>query len=361
MAEEDGDKTEAPTQRRREEAREQGQVARSPDLTAATLLLAFMLLMNTFGTGLIGALRRAMEEMLSADWLGNTDVAGMKSALARPLLAVVGAAAPLLLGGVVVAIVINLLQVGFNLNTKKLAPNFAALNPMAGFGRIFSRDSLVHTVMSLLKLGLVLWIGWSAVSSRMDQVLAVQERDYVGAFALGASVVYAVGIRIAVVLFILALLDYGWQRFSHEQKLRMTKQEIKEEMRHMEGDPKIKQRRRQIAMQMAQRRLKKDVPTADVIVTNPTHFAIALKYDEGAMHAPRVIAKGQDLMARRIRELAIEAGVPILERPPLARALYKLCKVGEEIPEQFYAAVAEILAYVYELSGKNRRNRAGNV
>jgi flagellar biosynthesis protein FlhB len=132
-------------------------------------------------------------------------------------------------------------------------------------------------------------------------------------------------------------------------------------MRHMEGDPKIKQRRRQIAMQMAQRRLKKDVPTADVIVTNPTHFAIALKYDEGAMHAPRVIAKGQDLMARRIRELAIEAGVPILERPPLARALYKLCKVGEEIPEQFYAAVAEILAYVYELSGKNRRNRAGNV
>lgn len=361
MAEEDGDKTEAPTQRRRDEAREQGQIPRSADLTAAALLLAFMLLMNSFGSGLIGALRRAMEEMLSADWLGSTDVAGMQAQLAKPLVAVVGATAPLLLGAVVVAIVINLMQVGFNLNPKKLAPNFGALNPLAGFGRIFSRDSLVHTAMSLLKLGLVLWIGWSAVNARLGQILDVQNKEYAQAFALGASIVYAVGIRIAVLLFVLALLDYGWQKFQHEQKLRMTKQEIKEEMRQMEGDPKIKQRRRQIAMQMAQKRLKKDVPTADVIVTNPTHFAIALKYDGDAMHAPRVIAKGQDLMARRIRELAIEAGVPILERPPLARALYKLCKVGQEIPEQFYSAVAEILAYVYELSGKSRRNRPGNV
>ena len=135
----------------------------------------------------------------------------------------------------------------------------------------------------------------------------------------------------------------------------MTKQEVKDEMRRMDGDPRVKQRRRQLAQQMMKEQFKRDVPTADVIVTNPTHFAVALKYDAGNMHAPRVVAKGQDFMAQRIREIAIASGVPILERPPLARALYKLVQVGQEIPEQYYSAVAEILAYVYELSGKARK------
>jgi len=153
----------------------------------------------------------------------------------------------------------------------------------------------------------------------------------------------------------LAILEYAYQKWRIEQELKMTKQEVKEEMRRMEGDPKIKQRRRQIALQMLTQRLKKDVPTADVVVTNPTEFAVALKYDADTMHAPRVVAKGQGLIAQRIREIAIASGVPILERKPLARALYKLVEVGQEIPEQFYSAVAEILAYVYELSGRVRK------
>jgi flagellar biosynthetic protein FlhB len=177
-------------------------------------------------------------------------------------------------------------------------------------------------------------------------------------FNLGASLVYAIGIRIAIVLLILAILDYVYQRFRVEKELKMTKQEIKEEMRRMEGDPKIKQRRRQIALQGAMQRVKKDVPTADVVVTNPTHYAVALKYDPTGMSAPKVVAKGQDFLALRIREIAAGAGVPILERPPLARSLYRLVEVGQEIPEQFYAAVAEILAYVYELTGRSRRKSA---
>jgi flagellar biosynthetic protein FlhB len=164
--------------------------------------------------------------------------------------------------------------------------------------------------------------------------------------------------RVGVALLVLAILDYAVHRYQLEKQLKMSKQEVKEEMRRMEGDPKIKQRRRQVAMQIANQRLKKDVPTADVVVTNPTEFAVALKYDQGAMHAPRVIAKGRGEMARRIREIAIASGVPILERKPLARALFKLVEVGQEIPEQFYAAVAEILAYVYELSGKARPRAA---
>lgn len=181
---------------------------------------------------------------------------------------------------------------------------------------------------------------------------------YLEAFGLGASIVYSVGMRVALLLLVLAILDYGYQKFRNEQELKMTKQEIKEEMRRMEGDPKVKQRRRQVAMQLISKRLKRDVPTADVVVTNPTELAIALKYDGAEMRAPKVVAKGQGHMARRIREIAIEHGVPIVERRPLARAMYRMVEVGQEIPEEFYSAVAEILAYVYELTGKLKARQA---
>jgi len=201
-------------------------------------------------------------------------------------------------------------------------------------------------------------VAYSALHDRMAQVVMAQELGYLQILGLGASLVYSIGIRVGVALLVLAILDYVISRYQLEKQLKMTKQEVKEEMRRMEGDPKIKQRRRQIAMQIANQRLKKDVPTADVVVTNPTEFAVALKYDQGKMHAPRVIAKGRGAMAKRIREIAIASGVPILERKPLARALFKLVEVGQEIPEQFYAAVAEILAYVYELSGRAKPRAA---
>jgi flagellar biosynthetic protein FlhB len=358
MAEDLTDKTEAPTPRRREEAREQGQIARSADLTAAALLLGFLLLMNSFGPGLLKALRALMAELLSSDSLSNLDSSTVGPAMLKSIMAAGGAVAPLLVGAIIVAIVANLLQVGLFFSGKKLQPNFEVLNPLRGFARLFQAENLVHLVINLLKLSLVGMLAWSAVTQRMEQIVAIQQLSYMQAFAFGASIVYAVGLRVAVLLLVLAIVDYTYNRLRNETKLRMTKQEVKEEMRRMEGDPKIRQRRRQIAYQMATKRLAKDVPTADVIVTNPTHFAIALKYDASTMHAPRVVAKGQDLLAKRIREIAIAHGIPIIERKPLARALYRLVEVGKEIPEQFYSAVAEILAYVYELSGKLRRARS---
>jgi len=358
MAEDLSDKTEAPTPRRREEAREQGQIARSADLTAAALLLGFLLLMNSFGPNLIKALKALMLELLSAGSLSNLDSQTIAPAILRSFIAAAGAAAPLLVGGVIVAIVANLLQVGLFFSGRRLQPNFEVLNPLRGFGRIFQSENLVHLVINLLKLSLVGLLAWSAVNQRIDQIISIQQLTYMQAFGLGASIVYAVGLRIAVLLLVLAIIDYTWHRFKTERELRMSKQEVKEEMRRMEGDPKIKQRRRQIALQMASKRLAKDVPTADVIITNPTHFAIALKYDAASMHAPKVVAKGQDLLAQRIREIAIAHGIPIIERKPLARALYRLVEVGKEIPEQFYSAVAEILAYVYELTGKLKQKRS---
>jgi flagellar biosynthesis protein FlhB len=357
MAEDFGDKTEAPTPRRREEAREQGQIARSTDLTAAAMLLAFLLLMNSFGPGLVGALKTLMTELLSAESFTDLHPDRVAPTLIKSLVITGGALAPLLVGAIIVAVVINLAQVGFVLSGKRLQPNFGILNPLGGFGRMFKVEGLFQLVMSVLKMTLVGLVAWTAVRGRMPEIVLAQDMGYLESFGLGASIVYSIGVRVAMLLLVLAVLDYGYHRFKHERDLRMTKQEIKEEMRRMEGDPKIKQRRRQIAMQMAQKRLAKDVPTADVIITNPTEFAIALKYDADAMHAPKVVAKGQDLIAKRIREIAIEHGIPIVERKPLARALYKLVEVGQEIPEQYYGMVAEILAYVYELSGKLRQQR----
>jgi flagellar biosynthetic protein FlhB len=255
-----------------------------------------------------------------------------------------------------VAIVINLIQVGFFLNFSRIQPRASALNPFKGLSKIFSgRDGLVHMVMNLLKLVFVALVAYSAVHGKLPLILSTQQLDFVQIFGLGAQIVYSIALRIGAVLLVLAILDYAWQRWRNEQQLKMSKQEIKEEMRRMEGDPQIKSRRRQIALQRIVQGIRKNVPTADVIVTNPTHYAVALKYDAETMHAPKVVAKGADFLAQTIREIAVANGVPILERAPLARSLYRLVEVGQEIPEQFYSAVAEILAYVYELSGRVRQ------
>jgi len=356
MADDYGDKTEAPTPRRRQEAREQGNIARSPDLCAAVLVLTAMLMLSWYGPGVVDALRALMAEMLSGRALNNLDLHSLFISVLASIRAIAVAMAPLLLGAMLVAVLVNLAQVGLLFNPKRLQPHLDALNPVKGITRLFSRgNGLVQLVMNLLKLLLVGVVAWSAVVGRLDQIIASQQQGFAQIFLLAGSIVYAIAIRIGLVLLVLALVDYFWQRWRREQQLRMTKQEVKEEMRRMEGDPHVKQRRKQLALQRIRQAIQKDVPNADVIVTNPTHFAVAIKYDSDSMHAPRVVAKGADYVAQMIREVAIQHGVPILERAPLARALYKLVEVGQEIPEQFYAAVAEILAYVYELSGKLQR------
>lgn len=358
MADDQGDKTEAPTPRRRAEAREQGNVARSQDLTVALLLLGVMLTLHATGPKMVEALKVLVHEMLSPDFLSDFTTESATTGAMHCLYVAGVAMAPLLIGVVVIAIVANILQVGLYFSPTRLQPNIAALNPFRGVGRIFSTRSPMNLLMGIAKMIVLSLVAYSAVHSRIADVVGVERLSFVQIFGLGAGLVYSIAIRVGVALLILAIIDYSYQRWRHEQDLKMTKQEVKEEMRRMEGDPKIKQRRRQIALQMLKRKLKKDVPTADVVVTNPTEFAVALKYDAQTMHAPRVIAKGQGPIAQHIREIAIASGVPILERKPLARALYKMVEVGQEIPEQFYSAVAEILAYVYELSGRMKRKQA---
>lgn len=354
MSEDFGEKTEAPTPRRREEAREQGNVARSADLTAAALLLGGLLLLKWYGPSLLTAMQTLVRVMLGHESLSRVDGKYMLDGVLPAMAGVAKAMAPLLIGVVLIAIVANVMQVGWHPSPGRLAPNLGALNPLKGLSKLFKGRSAVSLLMNVLKTSLVGLMIYSALHGRFNEIVGVGQKPFIQAFQLGGELIYSIGLRVGGLLLVLAIIDYGYQRWQLEQSLKMSKQEIKEEMRRMEGDPKIKMRRRQIAQQIANKKLKKDVPTADVVITNPTEFAVALKYDEATMHAPRVIAKGQGLIAKRIRELAIEAGVPILERKPLARALYKLCEVGQEIPEDFYSAVAEILAYVYELTKKVR-------
>jgi len=354
MAEEsNGDKTEAPTPKRREEAREQGNIARSPDLTAAVLMVGGMYMLRWYGTRLVTMLTSQLRTMLDHNSMSQVRTENLGALLTSSVLNIGIAIAPLLGGVMLIAILVNAAQTGLIFNPGRLALNLNALNPTAGFSRLFSGgQGLVKLGMSLMKLSLVGLMAYSAIHGKIGQIILSQEYTFVQIFGMAADIIFNIAIRVGILLFVLALFDYLWQRHRIEQSLKMSKQEVKDEMKSMEGDPRLKARRRQVATARLKAMLKKDVPKADVVVTNPTEFAVALQYDPNSMNAPKVVAKGQGYIAARIRELAIEHGIPILERKPLARALYKMCQVGQEVPEQYFSAIAEILAYVYELNGK---------
>lgn len=356
MADSAGEKTEAPTPRRRAEAREQGNIPRSADLSAAALLLSAIMLLKWFGDNIVGTFRDVMQTMLGAEMLGDFRTPSIGETLLMMFARCATALAPFLLGLMVVAIAINLAQVGLFFSPKRIQPKLEMLSPLRGLKKIFGGgQGVVTLLMNFVKMLMIAAVAYSAVYDRLGLIAGSQQLEHTQIFVLIAGVMYDIAIRIALLLLVLSIADYAYQRYKIEKQLKMSKQEIKDEAKKMDGDPQIKARRRQIQQQRAMQRFRKDVPTADVIVTNPTHYAVALKYESGAMHAPKVIAKGADFMALKIREIAAEHGVPILERPPLARALYKTVEVGQEIPEEYYAAVAEILAYVYEISGKAKR------
>jgi flagellar biosynthetic protein FlhB len=346
------DRTEAPTPRRRTEAREHGQVARSTDLSGALLLLGGMVCLRWFAPGMFASLMKVMKDGLSlggpTGW-ARLDLAAVVSSVGVLMLA---AAGPILVGLVVVGVCSNLLQVGFLFTTHPLQLKLDRLNPSNGVKRLFTTRTLVQLFMNVLKLTVVTAAAYSVVADRKGQILLALDIGPWQQIVVLSNVLYDVGLRLAAVLLVLALIDYLWHRYKHEQDLKMTREEVKEELRRMEGDPIVRQRRRRMQFAAAMQRIKSTVPKADVVVTNPTEFAVALKYDVEEMRAPTVVAKGRNLLAQRIREIAIASGVPIVERPPLARALFKMVQVGQEIPEQFYKAVAEVLAYVYELSGR---------
>ncbi|MCC7192105.1 MAG: flagellar biosynthesis protein FlhB [Phycisphaeraceae bacterium] len=350
---EDQEKTEAPTPRRRLEARQEGNVVRSQDLTAAAMLLAAIILLHYYGLRVFAGMKLTMEVMLGSTSASNpTRVDDLGSLATFATSATLRAVTPLMLCIAAVGLLATVLQVGFIVTTKPLEPSLAKLSPLKGLKNIFDMRAGFRLVMSLLKIGIVGAVAVAIVIQDMPAILMLAELDAMPMFGAACALVYALALKLAAILLILALIDWAFQKWRYEQDLRMSKQEIKEEMKRMEGDPLIKQRRARVARQLAMQRIGQAVPKADVIVTNPTHFAVALKYDAKSMKAPKVVAKGADFLAMRIRQLAIAHGVPMVERKQLAQDLYKSVEVGREVPPQLYNAVAEILAYVYRLSGR---------
>ncbi|MCB9851806.1 MAG: flagellar biosynthesis protein FlhB [Phycisphaerales bacterium] len=357
MPDDAGEKTEAPTPRRLQEARNKGQIARSADLNSALLLLGGLVGLRLFGPQMIGSLHEMMRRNLSVTEpaAGLTlDVAALVPEIGMIIL---GAAGPVLLVLIFLAIASNMLQVGFLFTTEPLAPKLDKLNPINGVTRMFSSRTAMQLVMNLVKLGIVTAVATVAVNNRLEDIMNAMALTGWPLLIQITQLLYDIGLQLALALLVIALLDFGWQKWKHMRDLRMTKQEVREEMRSMEGDPRLRQRRRRMQMTQAMQRIQKAVPTADVIVTNPTELAIAIKYNADAMAAPKVVAKGADHLAKKIREIAIMHGIPIIERKPLAQALYKTVEVGQEVPEHFYQAIAEILAYVYRLSGKKLNKR----
>ena len=348
-----GERTEDPTSKRREDFRNKGQVAQSREVQTAALLTIGLL----FWLMYLPVFWNSLTTMIFALWQACgefTVTATSIISLTAFLLEKIGLMlAPLFLLVMIVSFFSGFFQFGWLLTAKPLIPDFSKLDPIAGMARFFSKRSLIELLKSLLKVILIGWVSYSTVLDHFQEALILVDSDIVTTLAFLGRISALIMAKICAILILLAFIDFLYVRFEMEEKMKMTKQEVKEEFKESEGDPHIKAQIRSIQQEMARKRMMAEVPKADVVITNPTHLAVALRYQAGEMDAPQVVAKGADYIAEKIRDIAREHQVPIIENPPVARLLHKL-DLGATIPEHLFKAIAEILAHVYSLKGKKR-------
>jgi len=348
------DKTEKATSKKRSESREEGQVAKSREIPSVAVLLTGLSTLYLSGSFVYSHIETVMKESFSIierPSLNMGDFLVFNYDIVRHFIIMM---APMMIAIVVVAIASNVVQVGWLFTWKPLMPKFSKLNPIQGIARLFSKESLVELLKSTAKLTLVGLVVYWTVQGEMPRVVSLGEMEISRIAIYILRVILKIFLRVSVAMIFLAALDYIFQKWQFEQKLKMTKQEVKEELKQSEGDPLIKSRIRRVQQEMARRRMMQEVPKADVVVTNPVHLALALRYDSGVMNAPQVVAKGAGALAEKIKALAKEHNIPIVEDRDLARRLYEVVEIGREIPSTFYHAVAEVLTYVYRLKGKVR-------
>ncbi|MFC7372187.1 flagellar biosynthesis protein FlhB [Fictibacillus iocasae] len=346
------EKTEKATPKKRDDSRKKGQTAKSADVNTAVILFASVLVLAFSGswmwTKMLDVLRERLAEGLLAD-ISADSVPLLFSDLVYEAAAI---AAPMLGAAFIAAMISNYIQVGFLFSTEAVQMKLERLDPIQGFKRIYSVRALVEMTKSMLKIGFVGAVTFYFLYDARAEMGRFALVDLGSALSAAADLAMKMLFAASIVLLFLSLLDYMYQKFDFEKNIRMSKQDIKDEYKKSEGDPKIKSKIKEKQRQMAMRRMMQDVPKADVIITNPTHFAIALKYDGSEMDAPFIVAKGMDLIALRIKEIAKENEVVMVENKPLARTLYSRAEIGDRIPEDLFKAVAEILAYVYSVKKK---------
>ncbi len=352
-------KTEKATPKKRQEARQKGQVARSMDANGAVVLMAAVLALSAFGPTMLHRMQEATLGVLA--WIETPDVVDRKGV--GELFMTVGmhvavAALPVVAICALAGIVANVGQVGFKPSPKALAPDFKKLNPLTGAKNIFGTNALFESVKNVLKIGAVGGIVAIAVFPKLEEMAALVGMPAQALLPHLTELILRVAQWGAVAYLVIAVADYLYQRHRFEKNLKMDKEEVKREHKQQELPAEVKASQRRRAMELARARMMDAVPTADVVVTNPTHFAVALRYDESKMRAPVVVAKGTDLLALKIREIAGENGVAIVEAPPLARALHKSVDIGREVPAALYVAVAQVLTYVFQLRAARERGAA---
>lgn len=352
MAEETGqEKTEQPTDRRRQETRKKGRVTRSLEINSVFILLASFCILLIFGKYFLTQLRQIMAGFFTLSSSYNFTLPNTRNLFINMMWRYFSILMPVFILVAIVGIAVNIMQVGFLFTGEPLKPKLEKINPLAGAKRLFSRRSLETLLKDVLKIIVVGWIGYSSISGIMDNILSMAGSSASQIISFTGLSVFKIAMKILVGYVILAILDYAFQRWDYENSIKMTRQEIREEMKQYEGDPLLRARIRSVQREMARRRMMEEIPEAEVVITNPTEIAVAISYELG-MSAPVVVAKGRKLIAEKIRMIAEEAGVPIIENVILAQALYKAVDIGYPIPEELYTAVAEVLAYVYRLKGK---------
>ena len=354
MAEESssgGERTEAPSAKRREDFRKKGQVAQSKEVQTASLMTLVLL----FWVFYLPTFWKGFTHLIFGIWQASCEYEITAASIVKLAFFIIQQLgllmAPLFFLVVIIGFFSSFFQFGWLLTAKPLIPDFSKLDPISGASRFFSRRSLVEVIKSFLKVALIAWIAYSTVFDNFAEALILIDTDVISTLSYLARVALIVLAKICAILILIAFLDLLFVKWEMEQKMKMTKQELKEEYKQSEGDPHIKAQIRAIQQEMARKRMMADVPKADVVVTNPTHLAIAIRYDAKEMDAPQIIAKGADFVALKIREIARDHDIPIIENPPVARLLHNL-DIGEHIPEDLFKAVAEILAHVYSMKGK---------
>ena len=347
------EQTEKATPKRKSDARKRGQVAKSQELAGSFVFLSSVMVLHAYGSQTIGHMDATMQSSLAhAVRTEGYTIFSVWSLFAQTF-GSFGMVLVVMFGlAVLLGLLLNLFQVGFLFTFKTITPTFSKINPLSGFQRLFSKQVAVNLAKQLVKLVAVFILINSALYGHRDLLVAVGGMTPAEMFNQLSGLVYDVAWRFGVFLIIIAFADYAYERYQYEQNLKMTKQEVKDEARQAEGNPEVRGALKRRQREFARRRMMQAVPRATVVVTNPTHFAVALEWDEVEMDAPVVLAKGADLIAKRIRELAIEHGIPILENPPLARTLYEKVELNTAVPPQLYAAVAQVIAFVYRMKRK---------
>lgn len=350
------DKTEKATPKKRQDARKKGQVLQSKEITSALVLVFIFVAVRLLGGNIYNEIAGFIKRILF-EYSAMEDVYTISRLAALfwdAVLVFLKTTGPILAVALLTGLVVGYAQVGFLFTVETLGIKFNRINPLSGFKRIFSLRAAVELLKSLIKIGVAGYIAYSYIQDEAIQILNLMTLDVFGVASYIGMTAINIAIRICVALLILGILDYGYQWWEHEKNLKMSKQEVKEEYKQTEGNPEIKAKIKQKQRQMSMRRMLLDVPRADVVITNPTHFAVAIKYDSKVSDAPVVVAKGQDFIALRIKEVAKDNNVEIVENKPLARNLYESVEIGQSIPQELYQAVAEVLAFVYSLKNNGR-------